>query len=102
MATPQSYVIWEGVRRSVAAHQAGLTSIRAQLMDPSGVFGPEFDVPLSQLLCRKDTLDLRGDPRWLILFRLLQNAYWRGVPVPPITVVSGSRGTPIAQVKVLQ
>src|SRR5262249_20261123 len=102
MATAQSYVIWDGVRRSVAAYQAGRTSIRAQLMDPNGTLGQEFEVPLSQLLSPKDTLDLRGNANWLIRFRLLQNAYWRGVPVPAITIMAGSRGTAVDQVKVLQ
>jgi hypothetical protein len=90
------------VRRSVAAYQAGLTTIRACLLDPSGTLGPQFDVPLSQLLSRKVTLDLRGNPVWLIRFRRLQNALLRGVPVPPIVLVRGSHGTPIAQVKVMQ
>jgi hypothetical protein len=39
MATAQSYVIWDGVRRSVAAYQAGHTSIRAQTMYPNGALG---------------------------------------------------------------
>ena len=77
-------------------------AIRACQLSAGGGVGPEWDLPLSQLLCPTVTINLTADPMSLIRFRKLQNAFWRGAKVPAIIVVPGSHGTPLASVTVIQ
>ncbi len=102
MAGATTYEIQAGVRRAFAALMAGRSTIRAKLFDVAGPFMAEIDVPLSQLLSPKDTVDLTASVAELIRFRLAQNAFYQGTPVPPIEIVAGTRGYPLSSVQVLQ
>ena len=88
------YEIVEGVRRAKAAWICGQETIRARL----GGIGGILQVPLRNLRSPKTTIADEG-PRgtdWGGIYRATQ----RGEELPPIVVVRGTEGTPIADVEV--
>ena len=93
----QTYVINEGVRRAKAASLAGHETIWAHV----GSSMREQKVPLGVLLSPKKVIDARTPreiARWL---SVKQGMAHEPDLFPPIHVVAGTDGTPIAQVAVL-
>jgi len=90
----QTYEIREGVRRSKAAWLCGHETIPASI----GGIGEVFEVPVRSLLAPKPIIEDIG-PRggdWGRAYRGTQ----RGDILPPIVVMPGSLGTPIADVEI--
>ena len=90
----QLYEIHEGVKRAKAALRGGRETISAQI---DGI-GEILQVPLASLLSPKLTIEDNG-PRggdWGVIYRMTQ----RGEYLPPIVVLPGTRGIPLADVEV--
>jgi len=90
----QLYQIQEGVRRAKAAWLCGQETIAARL---DGL-GEVMQVPISALLSPKAVIEDSGPcgGRWGAIYRMTQ----RGAELPPIAIVPGVFGTPIADVEV--
>lgn len=90
----QLYQIQESVRRAKAAWLCGQETITAQI---DGL-GEIIQVPIFVLLSPKTRIEDIG-PRggtWGTIYRMTQ----RGAALPPIAIVPGTFGTPIAEVEV--
>ena len=90
----QLYKIQEGVRRAKAAWLCGRETIAAQV---DGL-GDIIQVSIASLRSPKSRIEDNG-PRgasWGVIYRMTQ----RGQELPPIAIVPGSRGVPIAEVEV--
>jgi hypothetical protein len=90
----QLYEIQDGVRRAKAAWLCGQGTIRALL----GGIGDILQVPLENLRSPKAMIGNSG-PRgadWGGIYRVTR----RGEVLPPIVIVVGAEGTPIAEVEV--
>ncbi len=90
----QTYRIDEGVRRAKAAWLCGQETIAAQIDGLDEI----IQVPISVLLSPKTRIEDIG-PRggsWGTIYRMTQ----RGAALPPIVIVPGTFGTPIAEVEV--
>ncbi len=99
MASGQTYLILEGVRRAKAWEQNGATVLPAQVLHPDGTAGAVIDVSVDDLLSPKSEIDLT-DPREVIrywrLWALIRNGLGRVLPL--ITITPGSRGTRLKDV----
>ena len=94
----RTYQIRDGVRRAKAAHLLGLETIWAEVGD-SGI---ERKVLVSSLLSPKKQIDLRKPEqleRWLSIMNGMAE---EPDLLPPIIVLPGWRGTPIADVVVVE
>lgn len=92
----QLYEIQEGVRRAKAAWRCGHERIAARI-DGGGEI---IQVPIASLLSPKPSIEDKG-PRgasWGVIYRMTQ----RGQELPPITIIPGDFGTPIAEVEVAE
>ena len=90
----QLYEIREGVRRAKAAWLCGHETIPAQV---DGL-GAIISVPLNLLRSPKTIIEDYGSrgADWGLVYRAAQ----RGDDLPPIVIVAGAEGTPIADVEV--
>ena len=80
------YQIVEGVRRSVAAREVGLSTIAAAIQAADGKLGPEFDVSLEALYSSKASVPrLDSSQRYLRIERAMADPLQR-VKVPAIVV----------------
>ena len=88
------YEIQDGVRRAKAAWLCGQETIPAQI-DGSGKIIP---IPLRCLRSPKTMIEDYGarGADWGLIYRAAQ----RGDILPPIVIVAGAEGTPIADVEV--
>ncbi len=90
----QLYEIQEGVRRSKAAWLCGHETIAARI---DGL-GAVIQAPIAALRSPKSRIEDNG-PRgasWGVIYRMTQ----RGQELPPVAIVPGSCGVPIADVEV--
>jgi hypothetical protein len=92
-----TYVINEGVRRAKAADLAGRKTIWAHV----GTSMKEQKIELQWLLSPKKTIDV-GSPRELARWQSIKAGMTQEPDLfPPIHVIPGSYGTPIARVRVV-
>ena len=93
-----TYRIIDGVRRAKAALLSGHELIPAIVYEPTGSKLGECDLPLEALLSARESIPrrIRADEiRWK---RAIEGAKVWPLSHPPITVVPGIRGWPIADV----
>jgi hypothetical protein len=90
----QLYEIQDGVRRAKAAWLCGLETIEAQIDGR----GEVITIPLIWLRSPKAAIEDYGSrgADWGVIYRATQ----RGARLPPIVIVAGLQGTPIADVEV--
>lgn len=98
---PQLYRIGEGVRRSVAARQAGHTDIPAEV---SGSPGGPTRIPLSQLLAPPGKDSIVRDPRFLSVQQGVGAGKTPPIEVTPVSPdqAASQRLVPVLQIKLLK
>lgn len=96
-ASAETYELLDGVRRAKAAQTVGQATIPARIDDGSGALGPVVMIPIDNLRSPKDVIDVSTTAKFRRFKESLDKAR-QGLVPPPITVIRGHRGRPIADV----
>ena len=93
----QTFEILDGVRRSKAGDLVGNQTIPGQILNAEGKVVGTQNIPISQLLSPKPSIDVSTTVNMNRFMDTLNKTKAGSVP-PPITVTPGGRGVPIRDV----